>query len=215
MKSAAHFALWIKSTKYLSFISQGRQQEIKCLVKSKRICSLWDGFYVLSSHHYLSPPSSHRRSSAMHVHAGVCVCLHYGRVSHPRKADGRCATQLGNFPPKTVGLLPVHLLRLNQPQSATYFLKCLQSWLTVRVTLSVCVFDVCECLYLSFCCLIMSLSSNAFPLRFLTVAKPFHDHAEGLIQFLLTVFNLFSVFFKVLFQALMDPFGAWLCNTMR
>lgn len=142
MKSAAHFALWIKSTKYLSFISQGRQQEIKCLVKSKRNCSLWDGFYVLSSHHYLSPPSSHRRSSAMHVHAGVCVCLHYGRVSHPRKADGRCATQLGNFPPKTVGLLPVHLLRLNQPQSATYFLKCLQSWLTVRVTLSVCVFDV-------------------------------------------------------------------------
>lgn len=125
----------------------------------------------------------------------VCVCLHYGRVSHPRKADGRCATQLGNFPPKTVGLLPVHLLRLNQPQSATYFLKCLQSWLTVRVTLSVCVFDVCECLYLSFCCLIMSLSSNAFPLQFLTVAKPFHDHAEGLIQFLQTVFNLFSVFF--------------------
>lgn len=125
----------------------------------------------------------------------VCVCLHYGRVSHPRKADGRCATQLGNFPPKTVGLLPVHLLRLNQPQSATYFLKCLQSWLTVRVTLSVCVFDVCECLYLSFCCLIMSLSSNAFPLQFLTVAKPFHDHTEGLIQFLQTVFNLFSVFF--------------------
>lgn len=125
----------------------------------------------------------------------VCVCLHYGRVSHPRKADGLCATQLGNFPPKTVGLLPVHLLRLNQPQSATYFLKCLQSWLTVRVTLSVCVFDVCECLYLSFCCLIMSLSSNAFPLQFLTVAKPFHDHTEGLIQFLQTVFNLFSVFF--------------------
>lgn len=125
----------------------------------------------------------------------VCVCLHYGRVSHPRKADGRCATQLGHFPPKTVGLLPVHLLRLNQPQSATYFLKCLQSWLTVRVTLSVCVFDVCECLYLSFCCLIMSLSSNAFPLQFLTVAKPFHDHTEGLIQFLQTVFNLFSVFF--------------------
>lgn len=125
----------------------------------------------------------------------VCVCLHYGRVSHPRKADGQCATQLGNFPPKTVGLLPVHLLRLNQPQSATYFLKCLQSWLTVRVTLSVCVFDVCECLYLSFCCLIMSLSSNAFPLQFLTVAKPFHDHTEGLIQFLQTVFNLFSVFF--------------------
>lgn len=125
----------------------------------------------------------------------VCVCLHYGRVSHPRKADGRCAIQLGNFPPKTVGLLPVHLLRLNQPQSATYFLKCLQSWLTVRVTLSVCVFDVCECLYLSFCCLIMSLSSNAFPLQFLTVAKPFHDHTEGLIQFLQTVFNLFSVFF--------------------
>lgn len=125
----------------------------------------------------------------------VCVCLHYGRVSHPRKADGRCATQLGNFLPKTVGLLPVHLLRLNQPQSATYFLKCLQSWLTVRVTLSVCVFDVCECLYLSFCCLIMSLSSNAFPLQFLTVAKPFHDHTEGLIQFLQTVFNLFSVFF--------------------
>lgn len=88
----------------------------------------------------------------------VCVCLHYGRVSHPRKADGRCATQLGNFPPKTVGLLPVHLLRLNQPQSATYFLKCLQSWLTVRVTLSVCVnaficlfvVSLCHCLQMLF-----------------------------------------------------------------
>lgn len=122
----------------------------------------------------------------------VCVCLHYGRVSHPRKADGRCATQLGNFPPQN-SWPPASALA--QPQSATYFLKCLQSWLTVRVTLSVCVFDVCECLYLSFCCLIMSLSSNAFPLQFLTVAKPFHDHTEGLIQFLQTVFNLFSVFF--------------------
>lgn len=196
MKSAAHFALWIKSTKYLSFISQGRQQEIKCLIKSKRICSLWDGFYVLSSHHYLSPPSSHRRSSAMHVHAGVCVSVYItGGFLIPEKLTGDVPLSLVISPPKTVGLLPVHLLRLNQPQSATYFLKCLQSWLTVRVTLSVCVFDVCECLYLSFCCLIMSLSSNAFPLQFLTVAKPFHDHAEGLIQFLQTVFNLFSVFF--------------------
>lgn len=144
---------------------------------------------------YLLPHLTEEALQCMFMRVCVCVCLHYGRVSHPRKADGRCATQLGNFPPKTVGLLPVHLLRLNQPQSATYFLKCLQSWLTVRVTLSVCVFDVCECLYLSFCCLIMSLSSNAFPLQFLTVAKPFHDHTEGLIQYLQTVFNLFSVFF--------------------
>lgn len=139
----------------------------------------------------------------------VCVSVYItGGFLIPEKLTGDVPLSLVISPPKTVGLLPVHLLRLNQPQSATYFLKCLQSWLTVRVTLSVCVFDVCECLYLSFCCLIMSLSSNAFPLQFLTVAKPFHDHAEGLIQFLQTVFNLFSVFLKVLFQALMDPFGA-------
>lgn len=126
----------------------------------------------------------------------VCVSVYItGGFLIPEKLTGDVPLSLVISPPKTVGLLPVHLLRLNQPQSATYFLKCLQSWLTVRVTLSVCVFDVCECLYLSFCCLIMSLSSNAFPLQFLTVAKPFHDHAEGLIQFLQTVFNLFSVFF--------------------
>lgn len=148
MKSAAHFALWIKSTKYLSFISQGRQQEIKCLVKSKRICSLWDGFYVLSSHHYLSPPSSHRRSSAMHVHAGVCVCLHYGRVSHPRKADGRCATQLGNFPPQN-SWPPASALAQAQSASISNILSKVSAVLADCESHSVCVCVWCVWMPLS------------------------------------------------------------------
>lgn len=73
----------------------------------------------------------------------VCVSVYItGGFLIPEKLTGDVPLSLVISPPKTVGLLPVHLLRLNQPQSATYFLKCLQSWLTVRVTLSVCVFDV-------------------------------------------------------------------------
>lgn len=76
------------------------------------------GFYLLSP---LSPPFCHRGSTAC-VCVRACGCY---RASRPRKADKQCATHLGNFP-QTVGLLPVHSLTLNQPQSATYSIKCLQ-----------------------------------------------------------------------------------------
>lgn len=101
---------------------------LKCSTIQAFICSL----------PYLLPPVT-----ALRVCVCVCiyVCVCYG-ASWPRKADRRCATHLSNFP-KTVGLLPVHSLTLNQPQSATYLLKCLEPRLCVCVAVCVC---VCGCL---------------------------------------------------------------------
>lgn len=66
----------------------------------------------------------------------VFVCALQSISSPKQKADRRCASHLRNFP-KTAGLLPVHSLTLNQPQSATYSLKCLQPvW--VRTCVCVC-----------------------------------------------------------------------------
>lgn len=149
MKSAAHFALWIKSTKYLSFISQGRQQEIKCLVKSKRICSLWDGFYVLSSHHYLSPPSSHRRSSAMHVHAGVCVSVYItGGFLIPEKLTGDVPLSLVISPPQN-SWPPASALAQAQSASISNILSKVSAVLADCESHSVCVCVWCVWMPLS------------------------------------------------------------------
>lgn len=55
----------------------------------------------------------------------VCVCVCVTGNFSPKKADSRCASHLPNFP-QTAGLLPVRSLLLNQPQSATCSLSCLQ-----------------------------------------------------------------------------------------
>ena len=148
MKSTAHFALWIKSTNYLSFISQTENEEAQLwnVWWKMRNCSLWNAaqFKHLS---VLSPISSllSQRCVCVRVCASMHVCVCYG-ASWPRKADRRCATHLSNFP-KTVGLLPVHSLTLNQPQSATYLLKCLEPRLRVCVWLFICLFvSLCDCL---------------------------------------------------------------------
>lgn len=112
------------------YLSEIENSTVKYLVKNGGIVHFEMhhnfGFYLLS---LLSPPFYNRGSTAC-----VSVCVHacvYVRVrecyraSRPRKADRQCATHLGNFP-KTVGLLPMHSLTLNQLQSATYLIKCLQ-----------------------------------------------------------------------------------------
>ncbi len=110
-----------------------------------------------------------------------CVCVRVWVWHHiPKRADRRCATHLRNFP-KTAGLLPVHSLTLNQPQSAACLLKCLQPCQCVRVCVCVWLFiifvvSLCDCLQKPFSQFCFLLLQNVFMIKHGEVSIPFFFH---------------------------------------